>query len=63
MNKKNTIPLNYETKILVRFNKGGKIIGEILECSDGFFYKPKGVKNGGDVFPTLSLCKLSLEEF
>ena len=54
----NTV-VTYETKTIVRL--GRKIVGEILECQQGFFYKPKGTKDVGDTFPTLLQCQQSLE--
>ena len=54
----NTV-VTYETKTVVRL--GRKIVGEILECQQGFFYKPKGTKDVGDTFPTLLQCQQSLE--
>ena len=51
--------ITYETKTIVRL--GRKIVGEILECQQGFFYKAKGNKAVGDMFATLPQCKQSLE--
>tara|TARA_B100001146_G_C15881214_1_gene306127 strand:- start:357 stop:527 length:171 start_codon:yes stop_codon:yes gene_type:complete len=51
--------ITYETKTIVRL--GRKIVGEILECQQGFFYKAKGNKAVGDMFSTLPQCKQSLE--
>ena len=38
-----------------------KVVGEILSVEGGFQYFSKGSKTGGDVYPTLALCKKSLE--
>ena len=51
--------ITFETKTIVRLGK--KIVGEILECQQGFFYKVKGNKAVGEIFPTLAQCKQSLE--
>lgn len=39
----------------------GKRVGTIDKTFDGWTYTPKGQKESGDTFPTLSLCKQSLE--
>lgn len=51
--------ITYETKTVVRL--GGKIIGEIRRSPQGFYYKVKGNKAVGEIFPTLAQCKQSLE--
>lgn len=43
----------------VRLN--GFAIGHIQSAVGGFQYTPKGQMLGGEVFPTLDLCKQSLE--
>ena len=50
--------ISYETQTVVRLGK--KIVGQILECPDGFYFKLKGRKDRGDFFPTLAQCKQSL---
>ena len=51
--------ITYETKTVVRLS--GKIIGEIRRSPQGFYYKVKGNKAVGEIFPTLAQCKQSLE--
>jgi len=51
--------ISYETQTVVRLDK--KIVGQILECPNGFYFKLKGRKDRGDFFPTLAQCKQSLE--
>lgn len=40
----------------------GKRVGDIYSNSGGFRYIPIKGKTSGDYYPTLSLCKLSLED-
>lgn len=66
--------LTYITEIRVLLN--GKHVGNIRECYNtpksprhtgkpgpviGYRYYPKGDKTGGDLYPTLRACELSLE--
>ena len=37
-----------------------KLVGEIRQTGDEWWYVPKGHKVGGDKFPTLGQCKRSL---
>ena len=37
-----------------------KLVGEIRNTEDGWWYVPKGQKEGRDKFPTLGQCKRSL---
>ena len=39
-----------------------KLIGTIHSVRGGFQYFPKGQKEGGEIFPTVSQVKASLEE-
>lgn len=39
-----------------------RVIGEIRKEDGGWRYFPKGKKDGGDLFPSLAKCKLSLSE-
>lgn len=40
----------------------GKCVGTITLTPGGYQYRPKGAKTGGDFYPTLALCKASLED-
>ena len=51
--------ISYETQTVVRLGK--KIVGQILECPDGFYFKVNRKRKRGDFFPTLAQCKQSLE--
>jgi hypothetical protein len=39
----------------------GRRVGEIRVVQGGFQYFTRGSRHGGEVFPTLPLCKKSLE--
>ena len=53
--------LTYMTITVVKLD--GKIIGEILQSQEGFYYRVKKNKKFiGECFPTLEACKKSLEE-
>ena len=46
----------------IRVTLDGKRVGIIYQQFDSMWqYFPKGSKDGGDKFPTLALCKRSLE--
>lgn len=49
-----------DTQVIVRLD--GKIVGAIRLTAGGWQYTPKGAKTGGDFYPTLGLCKASLED-
>ncbi len=51
--------ITFETKTIVRLGK--KIVGEIIRTPEGFYYKVKGNKAVGEIFPTLAQCKESLD--
>ena len=38
-----------------------KYVGKIVNESSGWTYYPKGSKNHGEYFPSIKLCKNSLE--
>lgn len=48
-----------EADVPVRLD--GKVVGVIKNEKPGWRYYPKGQKQGGDLFPTLSECQRSLE--
>ena len=50
--------ITFETKTIVRLGK--KIVGDIIRTPQGFYYKVKGNKAVGEIFPTLAQCKESL---
>lgn len=52
--------ISYETKVTVKLD--GKIIGHIQEKNGGFAYFPKGSKDHGEIFSSISDVKKSLEE-
>jgi hypothetical protein len=39
-----------------------KVVGRIKRVDGGWQYFPKGQSTGGDIFPSVGLCKQSLED-
>jgi hypothetical protein len=52
--------ITYHNTIIVKLD--GKTVGTIKEHKDGWQYTPKGQKEGGKYYPSLALCKNSLEK-
>ena len=54
--------ITYEEKHEVKVKINGKFVGTIRFVPNaGWRYMPKGTRVGGEFFPTLAACKLSLE--
>ena len=49
------------TKFCITVKLDGKNVGIIVHKAEGWQYIPNGQKTGGEFFPTLGLCKKSLE--
>ena len=55
-----TYKIQSDADIAVRLD--GRKVGEIRLTPQGFRYFPKGSEFAGEAFPTLALCKGSLED-